>query len=191
MEHRQLALKSSWKIHNNDRRTDLQRNSTQKTETRQPSFGHVFCSYTGANSVDLHDQVVYTCFMTEKSFKHIADNLDPEVKWVKPLIVVYPYVDREILQTLSDKYSELNHYNNYIKHAETALIIAINKSEESKLQKEIEPEFKVVPGSHYRDIKIKRASQPSTSDLFQENDIVRLKLLVAALVFFSVMFFSR
>ncbi len=184
MEHRQLALKSSWKIHNNDRRTDLQRNSTQKTETRQPSFGHVFCSYTGTNSFDLHDQVVYTCFMTEKSFKHIADNLDPEVNWVRPLIVVHPYLDNQRLQGL-----HLPH-----KHAETALIIAINKSEESKRQKEIEPEFKVVPGSHYRDIKIERVSQPSTSDLFQENDIVRLKLLellVAALVFLSVMFFSR
>jgi hypothetical protein len=135
--------------------------------------------------------------MAEKSFKHIADNLDPEVKWVRPVNAVHPYIDREILQVLSDKYSELNRNNNYIKHAETALIIAVNKSEESKRQKEIEPAFKVVPGSHYRDIKIERVSQPSTSDLFQENDIVRLKLLsdlpffVAVLLFLSVMLFSR
>lgn len=128
--------------------------------------------------------------MTEKSFKHIADNLDPEVKWVKPVIVVHPYIDNQRLQVMSDAYLALNRNDNHIEHAKTALIIAINKSEESNLLKEIKPTFKVVPGSHYRDIKIEKIEKPNQESWVKKH-LLRPIILFAVLVFFFVLAFPN
>lgn len=118
--------------------------------------------------------------MTEKNFKYIADNLDP--KWVPPNITVHPVVlPNDITQALSEKYSMLNGDIKNIEQAKVAIIVAINKSKESNLQ--TNPAFKVVPGSHYRDIRIEKLEQPkATTWTKKQQNLIPIVCFITALL---------